>query len=127
MWGQCLPTPVGAGQEASPSVEAGGLRSSLRSQTQWSLVGDKPAEQRGAGEMGRGVGGWGVGWEGSSHKRPQSLLLPPGQRFHCGGKKKRRWVLHGFKAASSLLPILVLSAERAGVSARTPSQLSHIA
>lgn len=57
MWGQCLPTPVGAGQEASPSVEAGGLEASLRSQTQWSPAGDKPAEQRGAGEMGQGRGG----------------------------------------------------------------------
>uniref|UniRef100_A0A663E4V6 FXYD domain-containing ion transport regulator n=1 Tax=Aquila chrysaetos chrysaetos TaxID=223781 RepID=A0A663E4V6_AQUCH len=55
------------------------------------------------------------------------LLIILSQRFHCGGKKKRRWVLHGFKAASSLLPVLVLPAERAGVSARTPSQLSHIA
>ncbi|NXL31982.1 ATNG ATPase, partial [Glaucidium brasilianum] len=27
------------------------------------------------------------------------LLIILSQRFHCGGKKKRRWVLHGFKAA----------------------------
>lgn len=64
--------------------------------------------------------GWGRG-EGSSHKGPQSLLLPPGQRFHCGGKKKRRWVLHGFKAASSLLPVPVPPAERAGFSTLPPA------
>lgn len=81
-----------------------------------------------------GRGRWGGG-EGSSHKGPQLLLLPPGQRFHCGGKKKRRWVSHGLKAASdrgqtaslSVLPVLVLPAERAGLSARAPSRLSHVA
>ncbi|NXI92084.1 ATNG ATPase, partial [Psophia crepitans] len=25
------------------------------------------------------------------------LLIILSQRFHCGGKKKRRWVSHGFK------------------------------
>lgn len=41
---------------------------------------------------GLGRGSWG---RGCSHERPQLLLLPPGQRFHCGGKKKRRWVWSG--------------------------------
>uniref|UniRef100_A0A8C9FH19 FXYD domain-containing ion transport regulator n=1 Tax=Pavo cristatus TaxID=9049 RepID=A0A8C9FH19_PAVCR len=31
------------------------------------------------------------------------LLIILSQRFHCGGKKKRRWVWLGFKAAPSLL------------------------
>uniref|UniRef100_A0A8C3JXT5 FXYD domain-containing ion transport regulator n=1 Tax=Calidris pygmaea TaxID=425635 RepID=A0A8C3JXT5_9CHAR len=53
------------------------------------------------------------------------LLIILSQRFHCGGKKKRRWVSHGFKAASCLLPVLVLPAGRAGVSARTPFRLSR--
>lgn len=106
-------------------MEAGGLVASHRSQTRWSLQRgqareqDRFAEQRGAGET-----GWG---EGSSHRRSELLLLPPGQRFHCGGKKKRRWVSHGLKAASSLLPVAVLPAERVGVSAHTPSCLSRIA
>ncbi|XP_061224173.1 uncharacterized protein LOC133220238 [Neopsephotus bourkii] len=54
------------------------------------------------------------------------LLIILSQRLHCGGKK-RRWVLHGFKAASSLLPVLLLPAERAGVSAPPPSHLSLLA
>ncbi|KAM9519819.1 FXYD domain-containing ion transport regulator 6 [Guaruba guarouba] len=55
------------------------------------------------------------------------LLIILSQRLHCGVKKKRRWVLHGFKAASSLLPVLALPAERAGVSAHPPSHLSRVA
>uniref|UniRef100_A0A669PZA1 FXYD domain-containing ion transport regulator n=1 Tax=Phasianus colchicus TaxID=9054 RepID=A0A669PZA1_PHACC len=31
------------------------------------------------------------------------LLIILSRRFHCGGKKKRRWVWLGFKAAPSLL------------------------
>ncbi|KAM4646427.1 sodium/potassium-transporting ATPase subunit gamma isoform 1-T2 [Amazona ochrocephala] len=55
------------------------------------------------------------------------LLIILSQRLHCRGKKKRRWVLHGSKAASSLLPVLTLPAERAEVSAHPPSHLSHVA
>ena len=91
------PNPVVPG--GGPSLRAGLLRRSREGQVRW----------------GRG--------EGSSQKSSQLLLLPPGQRFHCGGKKQRRWVSHGFKAASSPLPVLVLPAE----SARPASRLSHAA
>lgn len=49
-------------------------------------------------------GRWGGRREGGcGHKKPHLLLSTPGRRFHCGGKKKRRWVRLGFKAALSLL------------------------
>lgn len=97
-----------------------GFGASCRSQAGGCLLRGRGSEQ--TCFIGAERGGWdGAGGEGSSHKGPQSLLLPPGQRFHCGGKKKRRWVLHGFKAASSLLPVLVPPAERAGFSTLPPA------
>lgn len=57
MWGQCLPTPVGARQEASPSMEAGvsGLPSGAKPSGPW--WGTSPPSREGRARWDRGGGG----------------------------------------------------------------------
>lgn len=61
------------------------------------------------------------GCDGWGEAQPQSLLSPPGQRFHCGGRKKRRWVL-GFH-----LCCLVQSCWTGPGFSPIPPSLSHAA